>query len=252
MKLIVLAAGKGTRLGYLTSQTPKLLVKIDKKRCVFDFLYDIFNQTDEFAEMIIVSGYQTELIEKAAHEKKSKKPVRIVFNPFFDISGPIGSLFLAKHELEHSDFILINGDTVYSYGFMDTLISKTSDHAISLGISRDYLHNDDSVRVSIDAHGDFQKVGKHLIQDDHTCCYISSGALKVTAAEGNKYFIQALQRASCMPEIIKESIWHDLLNFIAVEKPIHLVEVPANSWYEIDCCNDIKKFGETCGIELYS
>ena len=51
----------------------------------------------------------------------------IIYNPFFDISNNLLSLWQERHEME-SDFIIINGDDI-----MSTLIALTDEANAILG-----------------------------------------------------------------------------------------------------------------------
>ncbi len=66
MKVIILTAGRGSRLAPLTNSTPKTLIKINKKERIIDKI--IQNIPAEITEVIFVINYLGEKIKKYIRE----------------------------------------------------------------------------------------------------------------------------------------------------------------------------------------
>ncbi|MBR1402192.1 MAG: nucleotidyltransferase family protein [Prevotella sp.] len=79
MKNIVIAAGYATRLGELTKNFPKPLLKIGNST-ILDRLLDDVDQIDEIDEHVIVTNHKfAPIFEKWAKERENgKKPIRII------------------------------------------------------------------------------------------------------------------------------------------------------------------------------
>ena len=107
MKAIILAAGKGERLMPLTSDTPKSLLELENGTTLLESQLININKTG-ITKVVIVTGYLTEKIESKVelYREKYNIDIQIIYNPFYDISNNLLSLWQAKHEME-SDFIII-------------------------------------------------------------------------------------------------------------------------------------------------
>lgn len=105
--LVILAGGRGTRLGTLTKKVPKPLVKING----IPFIQHLINYYSkfDFENIYIIAGYKGELIKKKFHNKKFNlvKVICYVEKKRKDTGG-------ALYELRNksiNDFILVNGDS---------------------------------------------------------------------------------------------------------------------------------------------
>lgn len=103
--VIILAAGLGNRLGDLTKYTPKPLIKVLNKPMI-EYTLDCINELN-VENILIVTGY---LSHKFEYLKDKYKNVRLVFNPDFNNSNNISSLFYVKEYLSES--LIIEGDLV--------------------------------------------------------------------------------------------------------------------------------------------
>ena len=109
MKAIVLAAGEGSRMGKLTQNTPKPLVKVNGKS-IIERQLSILKQ-NEILDVIIITG---------PHNKKFDfEKVRYIHDENFREHDQLGSLMSAKKEID-SDIIILFADIIFD----DTILSK--------------------------------------------------------------------------------------------------------------------------------
>ena len=95
MKVIILAAGEGTRLRPLTLNNPKCLVELFGKS-ILQWQIDIFNDF-QIKNIIIVKGYL---------EKKINLPnITYYINEKFSTTNMIETLFSARNEMNESIII---------------------------------------------------------------------------------------------------------------------------------------------------
>lgn len=124
MQAVILAAGRGTRMGALTRTTPKPLLQIAGKTLLehkFDMLpYDV-------DEIILVVGYLGgEIQKKFGGGYKGKRVLYMEQeNP---TGGTADALWQAK-DILHDKFLVMNGDNLYSREDMNTC-AAVSDWAI--------------------------------------------------------------------------------------------------------------------------
>ncbi len=67
MNLVVLASGRGSRLGRITKNKPKCLVKVNKKKTILDHISENFYL---FEKVIIVTGYKAQILKNKYRKKK--------------------------------------------------------------------------------------------------------------------------------------------------------------------------------------
>ena len=77
MQAIIMAAGKGSRLGSLTEGKPKAFAEIKGKKLI-DYNLGLLEKYG-IDEIIIVTGYKCEAFEELAGNNKN---ISLVYNPF--------------------------------------------------------------------------------------------------------------------------------------------------------------------------
>jgi len=115
---VVLAAGKGSRLGNYTTDLPKSLLPLnDNNDSLLDYNLSLLSQFN-LDKIIIVTGFNSGKIE--AHVKKYDD-IEIVYNPFWDHCNVLGSLYMALKSID-DDFLFLHADTLADRGIWDNLI----------------------------------------------------------------------------------------------------------------------------------
>ena len=108
MQAIILLAGKGSRMGELTKNTHKSLIKISENE---SFLSRMMHQLNEysFSKIVVVTGYRHELVTAALSNYQLN--IKSVINSKYDEDTNILSIKLAMDELDLSEpTIIIEGD----------------------------------------------------------------------------------------------------------------------------------------------
>lgn len=117
MELAILAGGLGTRLGHLTKNKPKPLVKINNTTFLEKLL--LHNTKYNISKIYILCGYKGNLIKNKFHNKSiNGVPIECLLEP--KKLGTAGALFQLKKRIK-KNFFLINGDT-----FVDINLNKYS------------------------------------------------------------------------------------------------------------------------------
>lgn len=108
---VVLAAGMGNRLGKLTKDRPKCLVDVNGKPMLQRLLNEIGRAG--FEDVLIVTGYRSEMINRFIKEYEGRMNIRTVHNPMYDTTNNVYSLWLAFPEIRtQSGFALFESDLV--------------------------------------------------------------------------------------------------------------------------------------------
>lgn len=131
MQAIMLAAGKGSRLGRYTKDNTKCLLEVHGKTLLeraIDAL--VLAGVDKF---ILVLGYKKDNVKKFIKEKKLDEKIEIIYvdNDIYDKTNNIYSLYLAKDYLVKDDTILLESDLIYDLSVVKKLVdSKYKDTAL--------------------------------------------------------------------------------------------------------------------------
>lgn len=116
------------KLQPLTLNHPKSLYKLDDKTTILQRLVRMIRQFDAEAEIVAVIGYMYKQIQKELMDDN----VEFVHNPFFSVTGSMGSLWFAKDYLQRENVTIINGDIVVSDALLNDVICKHTDYPFVL------------------------------------------------------------------------------------------------------------------------
>lgn len=119
MKVIVLAAGSGTRLAPYTDLKPKCMVEVCGKP-ILDYQLELFAK-ENFSEIVVVSGYRNEEIRRDAITK--------VINPKFASTNMVYSLFCARDYFD-DDIIISYGDIIYSERVLKKIMAAEGEFSV--------------------------------------------------------------------------------------------------------------------------
>lgn len=110
MKTIIIAAGYATRLGELTKNFPKPLLKIGSKTILGRLLDDIDPIADIDEHIIVTNHRFASVFEDWAHKQQYVKPIRIIDDGTSSNEtrlGAVGDLLFAMQQLKQDDDLLV-------------------------------------------------------------------------------------------------------------------------------------------------
>lgn len=129
MKAILLAAGRGTRISRFIGDQPKCVLDIGGIpliRYIVDFL-----QSNNI-EACVVLGYKKESVIKALEGCS----VKYFYNPFFDVTNSLASLWFARQELFGDDLIIANADVYWEQDILNRIFQDEQDQVMLMDTSR--------------------------------------------------------------------------------------------------------------------
>jgi len=147
MKIIILAAGKGERLMPLTRNTPKPLLDMGNGRTLLEEQLEQMRESGVIDEAVLVIGYLGGQIDAKIKTLVESIKVRTIFNPFYDMSNNLVTLWLVRHEMSE-DFLVINGDNLIAADVFEGLVNETS-NGIFLSVSRKDHYDDEDMKVML-------------------------------------------------------------------------------------------------------
>lgn len=131
MKAVILAGGRGTRLGSLTENVPKPLLPIGKKP-ILEIIIERLRDHG-FDDIILNVKYKAESIRSYFHNGSSLN-VRIRYFEEDEPCGTAGPVKLVEHLLDNEPFLTMNGDLLTDLDFRDmynTHVSGSSELTIA-------------------------------------------------------------------------------------------------------------------------
>ncbi|MBD3300717.1 MAG: NTP transferase domain-containing protein [Candidatus Moranbacteria bacterium] len=108
MQVIILAAGKGTRLRPLTDETPKPLIEVTKGKAILDYIIE--SLPPKASEVLLVVNYRKELIKKRYGVKFAGLKIKYVMHEKLD--GTAKALWACK-DLLKQEFLVLHADDIY-------------------------------------------------------------------------------------------------------------------------------------------
>src|SRR5258708_3244178 len=107
---VILAGGKGTRLGAITQSIPKPMLPIAGDRPFLDYLLEMIERHG-FHEILLLGGYLGEVLETAYEGRRiGNATIQVLREP--EPLGTAGALTIAR-ELLDPRFLMMNGDAFF-------------------------------------------------------------------------------------------------------------------------------------------
>jgi len=123
MKALILAGGRGKRIGEVSDDRNKCMVKI-KGKPLIEYSLDCASQTN-ISEIVIVVGYKAEEIINTYGNKYNGKSIKYVVQP--EQKGLVHAIECAKEAVGKEDFMLMLGDELMIKSKHSEMIKKYRD-----------------------------------------------------------------------------------------------------------------------------
>ena len=117
MKVVILAAGKGTRFGEITQTTPKALIKISGKPIIE---YTLEALPSFIKEVYLIIGHLGGQIKK--HLGKKYNGIKINYIELKNLTGTATAVWHTKKYLGKKSFLVLYGDDIYAKEELEKLI----------------------------------------------------------------------------------------------------------------------------------
>lgn len=224
MQAVILAAGLGNRLGNLTDDRPKAMVRINGKELIL-YVLDFLNHP-AVTERIVVTGFGSELLGNFL--KQHRPDVRTVFNKHFTE----GSVCTIETALPHlmGDVLILNADHIYPRRLLTRVIECR--RGITAVCDFDRVLVDDDMKVKCSPDGRLLHIRKTLSDYD-------GGYIGMTFCSS-----EMLDKYRNAVETTKVSDGNGapvefVLGRLAASALVHICDTSGIRWLEIDTPEDI-------------
>ncbi len=123
MKMLIVAAGQGTRLRPLTNEMPKCMVKF-KNKSIIDYILKAAKNCG-INDIAIINGYKFEVLEKYLKSENLK----FFNNKNYDKTNMVSSLFCAE-EFMDDDLIISYADIIYQKQILEKLMNSKDNFSV--------------------------------------------------------------------------------------------------------------------------
>jgi choline kinase len=234
VKAVLLAAGRGARLGVETDACPKPLTNVNGRTCLDIALDALLNVCDD---VIVVTGFLGNMIEAHVAEHWSHRPVRTVRN-LAPEDGNLGSLAAARHALVGDAFIIANADHLFPPLFYKGHfpVEDAAPGSVMIACEKDRAIAADEMKV-VERDGKLVRMSKALPAFDGA--YI--GATCVTAGASGAYWdaFDVISRNSDPKTASVEHVLDQLAHMPGAAPSLHWVK--GLIWHEVDTPEDLSK-----------
>jgi choline kinase len=241
MAVIFLAAGRGSRMGVLTSSSPKALLRLPTGRSILQTNLDRCCSVGELSSILVVGGYQWEALQQFCQQYKPAC-VSPIYNASWELSGPVMSIEagISNVHAEEECIVIANGDTVFSLSVFEKVPVCAA--GVWLISSLDKEIEADDMLVSLAADGSVQKAekaGRHTHSG-----FVSAGMLVATGADA-KAALRDATKLLIGRELAEKRArpWHDLIELLSsIGHPVRAVPVPRSEWREFDSADCLSRY----------
>jgi choline kinase len=229
---IILSAGRGRRLLPLTEHRPKCLLPV-AGRTVLEWQVDAL-ATAGIERCTVVVGFAAELVKAALGTLRSRPDrLQALYNPLFASADNLVSCWMAREEMR-SDFVLLNGDTVFEPELLQRLLSSRS-FPVTVAVGCKSHYDGDDMKVRRQGRR-LVAIGKSLPSNEADG--ESVGAL-LFRGDGPRLFREALDQAMLRGDA--RSLWYpSAIDALARSGVVGTVSVDGLGWAEIDSPDDLK------------
>jgi choline kinase len=231
MDALIMAAGRGSRLGPHSDDRPKSLVDIGG-------ISPLELQVDLLVargvrRIVLVTGYRRAMVVGAAQARTNGSDATVVpvWNPFWPVSNVIGSVWMARHELS-GEFVYLHADTVFEPSILDDLLASGADAALPV----DFRSCEPEQMKATVRDGRVTRLSKLLPPESTSGEFIGIGLFRRGALPE---LIAAIERV--MDEGAVNEYFEAAVNE-AIDRGLDVQAVPTRGrrWTEIDFLEDLE------------
>lgn len=230
MKAVIVAAGKSSRLYPLTRDKPKCLLNVGGMTILERAIRSLYSR--EINEICIVVGCMREKIIKAFG-----KELTYIYNPFYEITNDMASLWFSKEFVSNSPFIYFHSDLLFDQRILDICLKSRG--SIVMVYDPDEL-NEESMKVEIDSDGHLVRSSKDIPLSRAAGEWI--GMIKFDSEGGSKMFLEI---EKCLEESNFNA--YDTLALTNLAKNgQHIITTVTDGypWIEVDSHEDLTRARE--------
>lgn len=236
MQALILAAGMGKRLGDLTKDNTKCMVRVNGITLI-DRALMILTQ-NILSRIIIVVGYKGDKLKKYLGNQYNNVPIIYVENPIYSTTNNIYSLYLAKKYLLEEDTLLLESDLIFEKNILDRILQDSYPNVVAVAKYESWM---DGTVVELDDDGRVSNfINKKSFQYvDKENYYKTVNIYKFSRDYARKFYLPFLE--AYIQSLGNNNYYEEVLRVITLINRTGLKAsiVENEVWYEIDDIQDL-------------
>jgi len=228
---VILAAGVGSRMGLHTADRPKCLLEIAPGATLLGLQLDRLFETGRIDRVVVVTGYHGDRVDEFVRRHAAHRPVEVLYNPFYDVSNNLHSLWLARESLRGGG-VIVNGDDLFHPALLDRALAAPGDVVVT--INRKHGYDADDMKIIADGRS-LRRIGKDVPFEEATGEAI--GVIRLSAVGG--------ARGSAARDQLVRSGDRNIFYLRAVQRmidfglPVETADITPIPWAEVDEPRDL-------------
>jgi len=242
MKVIIIGAGSGKRIGKFAEQIPKSLLDVNGKN-ILENQISLFKKNN-IDEIIVITGPN--------NEKFNIDDVTYIHDSNFEEHDILGSLMVAKENI-FGDTLIVYSDILFEENILKTILNFKGDVSIAVDLEweKSYIERTDHPRseaenVIFDKNGGIFEIRKN-IQNESSQIGEFLGIMKLTS-KGSEIFVNKfleLEKRSHgefhTAKSLQKAYLTDMIQELIDSNVDVLPIIVFGKWCEIDTMQDLEK-----------
>ncbi len=232
MKVVILAAGQGSRLAHFTASRPKTMVRVAGEAILKRQLRAYLAAGLSEREIHVVAGYKRDKIRDYLRDRYPE--VRVIENPRYAETNNMYSLWLALRALEegHCDLLLGNGDNVFDSTLVRALL-ESSGNRIPV---RPGAYDHEAMKIVVAENGRVTDIAKTI--PPHRAFGVSMDLHKITMPAQQR-LLQLMEEH--LTEKGEKDWFETVFPALFTTRRFDFLDTGAERWYEVDTPTDLER-----------
>lgn len=228
MKAVILAAGPGGRMRPLTNNCPKGLLQLNNESIIRRQIRILKNQGFEEKDIAIVIGYRADDFRK----EFSNSDITLIENKKYSSTDNLYSFKLSRDFAEKENFLVINGDAIFSEGLIEKILNISSS-----GYPLD-LDNADEESIKVKIEGD--RIVRIMGKDAENFDGVTTEVFRIAAKDSEKIF----DAADLISKKDRTQWFDSAVDEVLDDSYFKAVDVSDEFWDEVDTPEELKRVRE--------
>lgn len=216
MKAVILAAGKGSRLGEYTKGSPKCLLKLGSESVLSRELRLLQESGIRKEDIFVVGGYKYEELEPIVPN--------LIINPCYDTKDNSYTLGLALKTVNDDDVLILDADLCFEKELLMEIIRDEHENVLMSKKSEDL---EESTGIVVGEDGYVKAIGKQ---------YCDTGYVYISIFKIGKNTIKPFREALLTEK--SEKTWYPLAITEICDEYRFVNRETLQKWHEIDFVED--------------
>lgn len=243
MKIIVIAAGSGKRLGKKTKNIPKYLLDVSGKT-ILEHQLKVFKKTN-FEKFVIITG--------PYKEKFVAKKFTYVEDGDYHKHDMLGSLMVAREHIK-GDVLIVYSDIIFDDSIIKQMVETQADIAIAVDLEwkksyeeRTEHTNTEAENVLLDKSFNVLEIRKNITSNQDKIIGEFLGILKLSK-KGSSIFVKKFDRLKKshknvfhMAPSLEKAYLTDMIQELIDSKIKVTPVLVSGKWCEIDTMQDLER-----------